>query len=134
MATATTRRSPKLTLEMAHEQLVAGVEAITTSDQWLAYLAVAAKFTRYSANNTFLIMMQRPDATRVAGFHTWKSLGRSVKKGSKGIAILCPACDGRRSRMRPAARRAPALGWPGSGSVTCSTWPIPRERIFPTMV
>ncbi len=90
MATATTRRSPKLTLEMAHEQLVAGVEAITTSGQWLAYLAVAAKFTRYSANNTFLIMMQRPDATRVAGFHTWKSLGRSVKKGSKGIAILCP--------------------------------------------
>ena len=90
MATATTGRSPKLTLETAHEQLVAGVEAITTSDQWLAYLAVAAKFTRYSANNTFLIMMQRPDATRVAGFHTWKSLGRSVKKGSKGIAILCP--------------------------------------------
>jgi hypothetical protein len=90
MATATARRSPKLTLEMAHNQLVAGVEAIATSDQWLAYLAVAAKFTRYSANNTFLIMMQRPDATRVAGFHTWKSLGRSVKKGASGIAILCP--------------------------------------------
>jgi hypothetical protein len=90
MATATARRSPKLTPEMAHDQLIAGVEALTTSDQWLAYLAVAAKFTRYSANNTFLIMVQRPDATRVAGFHTWKSLGRSVKKGAKGIAILCP--------------------------------------------
>jgi hypothetical protein len=90
MATATVRRSPKLTLEMAYDQLVAGVEAITTSDQWLAYLTVAAKFTRYSANNTFLIMMQRPDATRVAGFHTWKPLGRSVKKGASGIAILCP--------------------------------------------
>jgi hypothetical protein len=90
MATATARRSPKLTPEMAHDQLIAGVEALTTSDQWLAYLAVAAKFTRYSANNTFLIMMQRPNATRVAGFHTWRSLGRSVKKGAKGIAILCP--------------------------------------------
>jgi hypothetical protein len=75
---------------MAHNQLVAAVEALTTSDQWLAYLAVAAKFTRYSANNTFLIMVQRPDATRVAGFQTWKSLGRSVKKGANGIAILCP--------------------------------------------
>jgi len=75
---------------MAHDQLIAGVEALTTSHQWLAYLAVAGKFTRYSANNTFLIMIQRPDATRVAGFHTWKSLGRSVKKGAKGIAILCP--------------------------------------------
>jgi hypothetical protein len=90
MATATARRSPKLTPEMAHDQLVAGVEAFTNSDQWLAYLAVAAKFTRYSANNTFLILIQRPDATRVAGFHTWKSLGRNVKKGAKGIAILCP--------------------------------------------
>ena len=67
MATATTLRSRKLTPEMAHDQLVAGVEALTTSEQWLAYLAVAAKFTRYSANNTFLIMAQRPDATRVAG-------------------------------------------------------------------
>ena len=34
--------------------------------------------------------MQRPDATRVAGFHTWKSLDRSVRKGSSGIAILAP--------------------------------------------
>ncbi|MHB1710673.1 MAG: ArdC-like ssDNA-binding domain-containing protein [Acidimicrobiales bacterium] len=75
---------------MAHDQLIAGVEVLTTSEQWISYLAFAAKFTRYSANNTFLIMVQRPDATRVAGFHTWKSLGRSVKKGSKGIAILCP--------------------------------------------
>ena len=90
MATATARRSPKLTPEMAHDQLIAGVEALTTSAQWLTYLAVAARFTRYSANNTFLIMVQRPDATRVAGFHTWKSLGRNVKKGAKGIAILCP--------------------------------------------
>jgi hypothetical protein len=85
---------------MAHDQLVAGVEALTTSEQWLAYLAVAAKFTRYSANNTFLIMLQRPDATRVAGFHTWKSLGRSVKKGAKGIAILCPCV--RRDRVEDA--------------------------------
>ena len=100
MATATIRRSPKLTPEMAHDQLVAGVEALTTSEQWLAYLAVAAKFTRYSANNTFLIMLQRPDATRVAGFHTWKSLGRSVKKGAKGIAILCPCV--RRDRVEDA--------------------------------
>jgi hypothetical protein len=85
---------------MAHDQLVAGVEALTTSEQWLAYLAVAAKFTRYSTNNTFLIMLQRPDATRGAGFHTWKSLRRSVKKGAKGIAILCPCV--RRDRVEDA--------------------------------
>jgi N-terminal domain of anti-restriction factor ArdC len=37
-----------------------------------------------------LIASQRPDATHVAGFHTWKQLGRFVKKGAKGIMILAP--------------------------------------------
>jgi len=35
-------------------------------------------------------MVQRPEASRVAGFHKWKELGRSVKKGEKGIGILAP--------------------------------------------
>jgi single stranded DNA-binding protein len=30
------------------------------------------------------------DATRVAGFHTWKQLRRNVKKGAKGIMVLAP--------------------------------------------
>lgn len=33
---------------------------------------------------------QRSDATRVAGFHTWHDLGRSVNKGEKGIMIFAP--------------------------------------------
>ena len=33
-----------------------------------------------------MIFLQRPDATVVAGFNRWKSLGRFVKKGEKGIA------------------------------------------------
>jgi hypothetical protein len=31
-----------------------------------------------------------PTATRVAGFWTWKNLGRSVNAGAKGIRILAP--------------------------------------------
>lgn len=54
------------------------------------YLAVLAKFHRYSFRNVLLIMAQRPDATHVAGFHAWKQLGRFVKKGEKGIAIIAP--------------------------------------------
>ena len=90
MARTATSRAPKFTVEQAHGQLVARVESLTTSAQWLDYLACAAKFHSYSPNNIFLIHMQRPGASRVAGFHTWKALGRSVKKGSSGIAILCP--------------------------------------------
>ena len=37
-----------------------------------------------------LIFHQRPDATHVAGYRTWKSLGRFVKKGERGIAIRAP--------------------------------------------
>ena len=37
-----------------------------------------------------LILWQKPTATKCAGFHDWKSAGRSVKKGSTGAAILVP--------------------------------------------
>jgi len=54
------------------------------------YLAAMARFRQYSWHNLTLIVSQRPDATRVAGFNTWKQLGRNVKKGAKGIMILAP--------------------------------------------
>src|SRR5260370_40420634 len=54
------------------------------------YLAAIARFHRYSLHNIMLIAPQRPDATHVAGFQTWKQLGRYVKKGAKGILILAP--------------------------------------------
>jgi len=37
-----------------------------------------------------MIAHQRPDATHVAGYRKWLELGRHVKKGEKGIAILAP--------------------------------------------
>jgi hypothetical protein len=55
------------------------------------YLTVLSRFNSYSAHNCALIALQRPDATRVAGYRAWQSLGRQVKKGARGIAILCPA-------------------------------------------
>ena len=60
------------------------------SETLIKYLAAMAMFHRYSLHNIMLIASQRPDATRVAGFHTWRQLGRNVKKGAKGILILAP--------------------------------------------
>jgi hypothetical protein len=60
------------------------------SETLTAFLATAARFHRYSFRNVMLIAMQRPDATRVAGFRAWKKLGRFVKRGEKGIAIIAP--------------------------------------------
>ena len=60
------------------------------SEELEQYLTVMSRFHHYSFGDTLMIMAQRPDATRVAGFHKWKELGRHVKKGEKGIAILAP--------------------------------------------
>src|ERR1035438_2946163 len=61
-----------------------------------AYLATLARFHRYSFGNALLIYFQRPEATRVAGFHAWRRLGRMVRKGEKGIAIVAPCVYGRK--------------------------------------
>ncbi len=79
-----------------HDRLAAQVEALVTGEDWARFLTVASRFHRYSPSNLWLIMAQRPDATNVAGFRTWASLGRHVVKGAKGIAILAP-CTYRRS-------------------------------------
>ena len=47
-------------------------------------------FSKYSLNNLFLIARQRPNARRVAGYQTWRKLGRYVRKGEKGIATIAP--------------------------------------------
>jgi antirestriction protein ArdC len=78
------------TLTRAHERLTAAVAALVDGDAWQTMLQVAARFPRYSTNNVLLITAQRPDATTVAGLRTWNTLGRRVRKGERGIAILAP--------------------------------------------
>ena len=77
-------------LTQAHQHIETAVRSIVTGDEWRAMLDVAARFHTYSPNNVWLILAQRRDATRVAGFHTWRKLGRQVRKGERGIAILAP--------------------------------------------
>ena len=60
------------------------------SDALMKYLRTASKFHKYSMRNLQLIWQQNEDATRVAGFRAWQKLGRTVKKGQKGIAIFAP--------------------------------------------
>src|SRR5580700_6047133 len=73
----------------AIEELSHALEA-GHSEKLREYLGAMARFHRYSLHNIMLIASQRPDATHVAGFQTWKQLGRYVKKGAKGILILAP--------------------------------------------
>jgi antirestriction protein ArdC len=85
-----TKSSKPDRLKEAHKRLTAAVESIASGEDWQRMLRTAAKFHRYSFQNQLLISFQNSDATLVAGFNKWKSLGRCVKKGEKGIAIFAP--------------------------------------------
>ncbi|MEW5980104.1 MAG: ArdC family protein [Acidobacteriota bacterium] len=82
--------------DQALDQLIQALEA-GKSEVLKAYLATMSRFRRYSWGNLLLIALQMPSASRVAGFHTWRSLGRFVKKGEKGIMILAPIVVKRRA-------------------------------------
>ncbi|NMR19193.1 ArdC-like ssDNA-binding domain-containing protein [Cellulomonas fimi] len=97
-------------LAALHDQLIAAVEALTSSPAWATMLRVAARFPDYSPSNVLLIAVQRPDATRVAGIRTWNSLGRRVLKGEHGIAILAPCVYRTRDHHAPAGVPAPTVG------------------------
>lgn len=71
------------------EQLAAELQEGQTQG-FLAFLEKAGRFHRYSARNVLLIHQQRPEATLVAGMKRWNEMGRRVKKGERGIAILAP--------------------------------------------
>lgn len=78
----------KLTDE-ALKRLSAALEA-GQSEELTKHLATMARFHRYSFRNVLLIVTQCPNATRVAGFQTWKQLGRWVRKGETGLAVIAP--------------------------------------------
>ena len=63
---------------------------INTDEDWLKFLSFQAQFYNYSFGNAMLIFSQNPNATYVKGYKAWNQLGRYVKKGSKGLAILAP--------------------------------------------
>ena len=67
-----------------------GVKDVLTSERWAEFLRFAARFHDYSLGNMILILMQRPDASYVAGYNAWQKMKRQVNKGERGIRILAP--------------------------------------------
>ncbi len=82
------------------QSLKSGQSAVLTQ-----YLRAMAKFRNYSFGNIMLIARQKPDATHVAGYRTWTSLGRFVRRGEKGILILAPMVGYRSAAQNEIASR-----------------------------
>jgi hypothetical protein len=72
------------------QELAMATDAAHVSQEMQRYLDMCSKFHQYSPFNVWLILMEKPTATIVAGFHKWTTMKRYVRKGEHGIAILAP--------------------------------------------
>lgn len=87
-------------------ELVEAVKKKKDDRRLLEYFEFCSRFHYYSFHNRMLIWVHRPDATFVAGFKAWQEMGRSVRKGEKGIPILAPM----RVKGRKGQEREPETG------------------------
>ena len=85
------QKNSKDRLREITDSIEQGINDLFESEKYRQYLRTMSRFHRYSVNNTLLIAMQRPDATHIAGFSSWRNqFGRHVRKGEKGIQIIAP--------------------------------------------
>lgn len=91
--------SSKTDIKEIMKSLEDGIANLMNSEQYMNFLKTMSIFHGYSLNNTILIMLQRPDASLVAGYKKWQSIGRQVKKGEKSITILCPCSTKRMEKL-----------------------------------
>jgi antirestriction protein ArdC len=82
------------------EQMRHAVEALRTSEGWQRWLKVRRHFHTYSFHNQLMIAMQRPEATRVAGFRKWLEIGYAVQKSEKAIRIWAPCPPSKKALAR----------------------------------
>lgn len=56
--------------------------------EWKMICQLIGHFYRYEFENILMFFVQRPDASIVTDYDTWKKINRFVRRGSKGIAIF----------------------------------------------
>ena len=67
--------------------------------EWAGFLTTAARLYKYPYYEQLMIYAQRPDATACAEYDLWNDrMGRYVRRGSKGIALVDDSGD--RPRLR----------------------------------
>ena len=58
-----------------------------TEEDWKAVCRLAGQIYRYEFDNVLMVYAQRPSATLIADYDTWKKVHRYVRRGSRGVAI-----------------------------------------------
>ena len=69
-------------------------------EQWTSFLDTAARLYKYPFNEQIQIYAQRPESTACAEYNLWNErMGRYVRRGSKGIALVDNTGDDSRLRF-----------------------------------
>lgn len=126
-----TGKSQKEKVKEITDKLEQGIKDLFNSDRYKEYLSAMSKFHNYSFRNTILILMQKPDASYIAGFNTWKNdFKRAVRKGEKGIKILAPAPYKKEIEETAHDKNGnPILNADGSNRTTTKTITVPAFKI-----
>jgi hypothetical protein len=80
----------KARITLRIQELAEATDAAIVSEEMFRYLDMSSRFHQYSPSNIWLILMAQPNASYVAGFKKWQSMGRFVRRGERGIPILAP--------------------------------------------
>lgn len=102
----------------------AGMKQVVSSEMdWKSVCRLTGRLYRYEFDNILMIYLQRPNATLVADYDTWKDprVGRYVKRGSRGIAIF-PS-----RTLKPHMRYVFDISDTG-GRETRLTWELDEEK------
>ena len=80
--------------DQLHHELLDRVSQLRNSEAWLQAITAAARFHEYSLGNWLLLWSQAEQrgttVSRQAGYRTWQSMGRQVRRGERGYQILAP--------------------------------------------
>ena len=96
--------------------------------EWTAFLTTAARVYKYPFHEQMMIYAQRPDATACAEYDLWnEKMGRYVRRGSKGIALVDDSDD------KPRLRYVFDISDTGTRehSRTPWLWQLEKQHIWP---
>lgn len=73
-----------------NQHLKEGIKAYLNSENYKNFLTKMSQFNQYSSRNLRLILAQKPDASYLAPYNTWKKFDRHVKRGEKALNVIIP--------------------------------------------
>lgn len=78
--------------DVLRDRLESGIKDVMNGEKFKDFLSTSSHlfYNNYSFNNAMLVWLQKPEASHVMGYETWKEYGRTVTRGATGAKIMTP--------------------------------------------